>query len=101
VIAGLVALRGATSAWNILAYVIYAILLRVSIDQLLGPIVLGRAARVHPTLVIFCFLSGGLLFGIPGIIMALPVALAVKTVLASLYDEPGPTDEEYGEETSS
>ncbi|HVY57209.1 MAG TPA: AI-2E family transporter [Xanthobacteraceae bacterium] len=101
VIAGLVALQSATSIWSILAYVIYAILLRVSIDQLLGPVVLGRAAHVHPTLVIFCFLSGGLLFGIPGIIMALPVAIAIKTVLASLYEEPGPTDEDYDKASST
>jgi len=49
--------------------------LRLSIDQLLGPVVLGRAARLHPTMIIFCFLSGGLLFGIAGMILAVPVAL--------------------------
>jgi len=38
-------------------------------------------------MIIFCFLSGGLLFGMPGVIMAVPLALAVKTTLATLYDE--------------
>jgi predicted PurR-regulated permease PerM len=88
VIAGLVAVRYATGLGNIIGYAIYATILRLSIDELIGPVVLGRAAHVHPVMVIFCFLSGGVLFGIPGIIMAIPVALAVKHSLAALYDEP-------------
>jgi predicted PurR-regulated permease PerM len=88
VIAGFVAIRQATSVGAILAYAVYAAALRLSIDQLLGPLVLGQAARLHPTLVIFCFLAGGLLFGIPGVIMSVPIALAIKVTLATLYDEP-------------
>ncbi len=87
VIAGLVAVRYATGLGNIIAYAVYATILRLSIDELVGPVVLGRAAHVHPVLVIFCFLSGGVLFGIPGVIMAMPVALAIKHALAVLYDE--------------
>ena len=88
VIAGLVAVRYATGLGPIIAYAIYATALRLSIDQLLGPVVLGKAARVHPVAVIFCFLAGGALFGIVGIILAIPVALVVRTTLAILYDEP-------------
>ena len=88
VLAGLVALRQADSVASIVAYAIYATALRLSIDQLLGPVVLGHAARLHPSVIIFCFLAGGLLFGIPGVIMAVPVALAIKVSLATIYDEP-------------
>ena len=61
--------------------------MRISIDQLFGPLALGAAARLHPVLVIFCFLSGAFLFGVVGVIMAVPVALVVKVTLALLYDE--------------
>jgi len=88
VIAGLVAVRYATGIGPIIAYTVYAIALRVSIDQILAPIVLGSAARVHPVVIIFCFLAGGVLFGIVGIILAVPAALVVRTSLAILYDEP-------------
>ncbi len=87
IIAGLVAVRHAVSAWDILAYIAYAVALRVSIDQFFGPIVLGRAARVRPVVVIFCFLTGGILYGVVGVILAVPVALTVKVVLANLYRE--------------
>ncbi|MBO0715796.1 MAG: AI-2E family transporter [Rhizobiales bacterium] len=88
VIAGLVAVHSAAGIGAIIAYALYATALRISIDQLFGPLALGTAARLHPVLVIFCFLSGGLLFGIVGVIMAVPVALVVKVTLALLYDEP-------------
>lgn len=85
IIAGLVSLRTATGLSSILAYAAYATVLRLSIDQIVGPLVLGRAARVHPVLIIFCFLSGAVLLGIPGVILAVPVALVIKNTLATLY----------------
>jgi predicted PurR-regulated permease PerM len=87
-IAGLVAIHYAAGIGAIIAYAIYATALRVSIDQFFGPFALGAAARLHPVLVIFCFLSGGLLFGVVGVILAGPMALVVKTTLTILYDEP-------------
>jgi predicted PurR-regulated permease PerM len=88
VVAGLVALRHANGIGPIVAYAVYATALRLSIDELLGPIVLGAAARLHPVIVIFCLLAGGALFGIVGVILAVPAALVLRTALAILYDEP-------------
>jgi predicted PurR-regulated permease PerM len=88
VIAGLVAVHYATGIGAIIGYAIYATALRLSIDQLFGPLALGVAARLHPVVIIFCFIAGGMLFGIAGVIMAVPVALAVKTCLTVLYEEP-------------
>ena len=88
VAAGLVAFLQAKSVWGILGFAIYLTAIRLSIDQMVGPLILGKAARVHPTLVIFCFLAGGALFGIVGVILAVPAALTVKVVLAGIYGEP-------------
>jgi predicted PurR-regulated permease PerM len=87
VIAGLVSLHTATGLGSILAFALYAVLLRLSIDQIVAPLVLGSAAHVHPVLIIFCFLAGAVLLGIPGVILAVPVALTVKATLATLYGE--------------
>jgi predicted PurR-regulated permease PerM len=87
IVAGLVSLRTATGIMSILDYALYATALRLSIDQLIGPFVLGTAAHVHPVLIIFCFLAGGIVFGVPGIILAVPVALLIKSTLATLYGE--------------
>ena len=85
IIAGLVALHTASGIMSIVAFAIYATVLRLSIDQLVAPLVLGRAANVHPVLIIFCFLAGAVTFGIAGVILSVPVALTVKTTLATLY----------------
>lgn len=88
-IAGLVAMQQAKEPWNIIEYIMYAIALRISIDQFFAPIVLGKAAYLNPVLVIFCFLTGGMLFGAVGVLMAVPAALAVKALLGEVYHEDG------------
>lgn len=66
----------------------FAIALRLSIDQIVGPLVLGRAASLHPVVIIFSFLSGATLFGIIGLLLAIPVAASIKIVLSVYYSEP-------------
>jgi len=88
IIAGLVAIQHNSGLGAIIGYAVYLTALRLSIDQLFGPIVLGAAGRVHPALIIFCFLAGGTLFGVVGVIIAVPVALVIKATLSALYDEP-------------
>jgi len=87
VIAGLVSLHTATGIMSIVAFAIYATVLRLSIDQLIAPLVLGRAANVQPVLIIFCFLTGAILFGVAGVILSVPVALTVKITLGVLYGD--------------
>jgi predicted PurR-regulated permease PerM len=88
IIAGLVALNEATGPWSVIAFVVYASVFRLTLDEIIAPIILGRAAQIHPVLVIFCFLSGGALFGIAGVLLAVPVAIAGKIVLETIYDGP-------------
>jgi predicted PurR-regulated permease PerM len=87
IIAGLVSLHTASGLTSIIAFASYAVVLRLTIDQIVAPLVLGRAAHVHPVLIIFCFLAGASLLGIAGVIIAVPVALAVKNTLATVYGE--------------
>ena len=66
----------------------FAIALRLSIDELVSPLVLGKSARIHPAIVIFAFLSGATLFGIIGLLLAVPFAASIKIILATYYAEP-------------
>jgi predicted PurR-regulated permease PerM len=74
--------------WAVVAFAIYVTVFRLLIDRVVGPLVLGRAVNLHPTVVIFAFLAGGLFLGIPGVILAVPVAAAVKIVLDHYYSQP-------------
>jgi len=73
---------------TIIGFGIFAVALRLSIDQLVGPVVLGRAARLPAVVIIFAFLAGGALYGILGVVLAIPFAAALKIVLQNLYERP-------------
>jgi len=81
--------------WSQLVYVgvvatMYTIL-RHAEDYLVIPTVIGRAVRLHPAIVIFSLLTGGAVFGLLGIILAVPFAATLRLVLiyvgAKLRDE--------------
>ena len=81
--------------WEQIAYVavvaIMYTILRHAEDYLVIPTVIGRAVRLHPAIVIFSLLSGGAVFGLLGIVLAVPVAATMRLVLiyvrAKLRDE--------------
>jgi predicted PurR-regulated permease PerM len=82
------ALINGDGGWTLLAAVLFAVLLRLSIDLVVGPLVLGHAVDLHPLVILFAFLVGASLFGILGVLLAVPVAAAIKIVLRVLYEEP-------------
>jgi predicted PurR-regulated permease PerM len=86
VLLGLTALQAGSVAAAI-GLGIFAILLRLSIDQLVGPLVLGRATYLHPVVIIFAFLSGAIFLGVLGLLLAVPVAATIKIVLTHYYEE--------------
>lgn len=84
---GLVAVEQ-TSVATIIGFGLFAIMLRLSIDQLVGPLVLGRAARIPAVVVIFAFLAGGAIYGMLGVVLAIPIAATIKIVLTDIYEGP-------------
>jgi predicted PurR-regulated permease PerM len=89
--------------WSQLAYVgaiaIMYTVLRHAEDYFVIPLVIGRIVRLHPALVIFSLLAGGAVFGLIGVVLAVPVAATLRLVLiyvsAKLRDsDPYPRLEE-------
>jgi predicted PurR-regulated permease PerM len=64
--------------------IVYFVLRQVE-DQLVMPIVVGRAVHVHPLVTIFAVLTGERIGGVLGMILAVPIAAAVKVVLDYTY----------------
>lgn len=87
-IGGLAAAHKAAGIGPVLGYAVYVVVLRLTIDQILGPLVLGKAAILNPVVIIFCFLMGGGLLGITGVILAVPAAITIKTSIAVLRRDP-------------
>jgi predicted PurR-regulated permease PerM len=70
--------------------VIMYFVLRQTEDQLVMPIVVGRAVHVHPLVTIFAVLTGEKIGGVLGMILAVPIAAAIKVVLDYAYPKPQP-----------
>lgn len=75
------------SLWTFASFMGLAVFLRVSVDNVVGPLVLGRAVTLHPVVVIIAFLTGASLFGILGVFVAVPAAATIKIVLGAWYED--------------
>jgi predicted PurR-regulated permease PerM len=61
--------------------------------HLLQPQVVGRVIRLHPLAVILSLAVGGVLAGIPGAVVAIPVVAVITRALPELRrTDPGPDD---------
>ncbi|MBV9281893.1 MAG: AI-2E family transporter, partial [Chloroflexi bacterium] len=54
-------------------------------DYFVIPNVLGRAVRLHPLVVLFSVACGGVIGGILGLVIAVPIAASVKEIALYLY----------------
>lgn len=69
----------------------YALALRLTIDDVIAPIVLGRSVTAHPVVVMLAYLVGAVLFGVSGLLLAVPAAACLRIALEAAYREPRPT----------
>jgi putative heme transporter len=51
-------------------------------SQLLSPVVVGRAVRLHPAVVLLAVTAGAIVYGVVGAALAAPLAAAVQAVVA-------------------
>lgn len=82
-VAVLVALATA-GADGALVVLVVAVLLQQLDNDLLAPVVYGRALNLHPVVVLLAIITGGALFGLAGSFFAVPLtAVAVNVVTAA------------------
>ena len=84
---GVTAVLNGGGLWAFAGFMVFAIALRVSIDEIVGPLVLGRAVTLHPVVIIIAFLIASTLFGVLGVFFAVPVAASIKIALGALYGD--------------
>ncbi len=88
--------------WSQIAYagaiaVLYLVLRNLE-DYFVIPHVLGRAVRLHPLVILFSVAAGGVIDGLFGLIIAVPLAASLREVgsyvYAKLQDESVPWEQE-------
>jgi predicted PurR-regulated permease PerM len=70
-----------------IAVAVMYLLFREIEDYVVVPRVLGKAVKLHPLIVLFALVSGGLIAGLFGLLIAVPIAASLKIVGAYLYDK--------------
>ena len=66
--------------------VIYTVLRQIE-DQLVAPVVIGRAVHLHPIVTIFAVLIGLEVYGVLGGLLGVPAAAAINVVFRALYPQ--------------
>ncbi|MFN8578507.1 MAG: AI-2E family transporter [Candidatus Sericytochromatia bacterium] len=75
-----------TQSWLLALEVIVLILLIHLIEaNLLNPKIMGTSVELHPAIIIFSIFVGEHLFGIAGLLLAVPLIAAVRSVLIYTY----------------
>lgn len=74
--------------WETIQVLGFIGLLRVVVDNIIGPIILGWAVTLHPVLIIFSLLAGVTLFGVLGLLLAIPMAASVKVLIDEWEQAP-------------
>jgi predicted PurR-regulated permease PerM len=85
-VAGTVAFATRGTDVAIAVLVVYFILRQVE-DQIVMPVVIGRAVHLHPVVTIFAVLVGLSAFGVLGGLLGVPVAGALNVTLHELYPD--------------
>jgi predicted PurR-regulated permease PerM len=85
-LAGTVAFSTRGSDTTIVVLVVYLVVRQLE-DQVVMPLVIGRAVHLHPVITIFAVLVGLSTWGILGGLLAVPVAAALNVTLHELYPE--------------
>lgn len=74
-----------TSPIMLLKMVVVWTVVQLFEGKLITPQIMGKAMRIHPITIIFVILTAGKLFGIPGIILAVPGYAILKVIVTHLF----------------
>lgn len=83
---------GLDPVWQMATVGVYYTILRQLEDLFVIPNVLGRMTKLHPVAVLFSVLLGGHLFGVLGVLLAVPLTASLKVVLELLLSRTSKPD---------
>lgn len=73
--------------WTAVLAIVVIVVAQNVTDSFITPRVMSEQVDLHPILVIFSLLVGGTLFGIPGMLFAIPVAATGKGLFVYYYEQ--------------
>lgn len=94
-VAGVVAFVAGGPGFGALTVGLIVILNQV-FDHIVTPRVIGGGVGLHPVLTVFALVLGGELFGLPGLLLSVPMAASIQVILFRLFPKlSSPTPEPF------
>lgn len=77
-------------AWLMSPYMFVKVLIVLAIEQfiesrLIQPYVLGSSLKIHPVTILFVILGAGRIFGVAGVLLAVPTYAVIKVIVKEIY----------------
>jgi predicted PurR-regulated permease PerM len=72
--------------WKAVVLLVYIVVYQQAEGSLLQPIVYSRAVHLNGLVILIALLVGGQLLGIPGALLAIPVAEIIRILITELRD---------------
>ncbi|SFH35812.1 protein of unknown function DUF20, partial [Desulfotomaculum arcticum] len=73
------------SKWMVIKVILAFIIIQQLEASVISPKILGGRVGLHPLFVILVLLAGGQLYGLTGLILAVPVAAILRVLLSFAY----------------
>jgi predicted PurR-regulated permease PerM len=86
-IAALVAVATQHGSGYVVGVIIAVLVVQQLFDQIITPRVVGGMVGLHPVVSLFALTAGGQLFGLAGMILAVPVAASLQVILMALWPQ--------------
>ena len=80
------AVKAPQAGWLMLAVILLFLLVRLLDEFVYTPMTVGRALRMHPLITVMMIFTGGMLGGVYGLLLAMPL-LGVFSVLGQMFGE--------------
>jgi predicted PurR-regulated permease PerM len=81
-----VVLMSGGSGHQVLMVIMAFLIIQLSDNVLIQPLVVARSVNLHPLIIIFAVIIGGQFFGILGMLLAVPATGIIKVVAQELYN---------------
>jgi predicted PurR-regulated permease PerM len=57
-------------------------------NNMIGPLIMGRAVGLHPLAILLALMTGGFVFGMTGLVLAIPVVACLNIILEEWFMDP-------------
>jgi predicted PurR-regulated permease PerM len=72
--------------WQVLPLALILLGMQATVGNFLDPWMMGRSLRLSPTTVLFMLILWNWLWGIPGMVLAVPIAVVIRIILLHIPD---------------